>query len=383
MLRTPSARLGATLLLAGLLAPAARPDFTYADFTSTAGLNLVGGATTNNGNLFLTLNQTFTAGGVWHQTAQNVSGGFDTTFSFRMSNPGGADGMAFVLQNDSPTVLGSCGGAMGYSSGTSTGCTQGTNADIQNALVVELDIWNNTEYQDTSFNHVSVQRSISPNELCHNLNSLASVDAPFNLNDAATHVCRIRHDGLETLEVYLDDLGTPLLTVAVKLTDVGLANGAGWVGITGATGGVSTFHIVEDWTFDSCTGARVPYGTGCPGTGGFVPELSLGGCPEEGTQIALEVSNGLGGANAILLFGLAQGSTPVGASGCSVLVSPLVGPQLTLPLSPGNPGTGSLFLPAVLPLGTAGASFTMQIWVIDPASPAGAAASNGLLVTVG
>lgn len=137
----------------------------------------------------------------------------------------------------------------------------------------------------------------------------------------------------------------------------------------------------ETW-FLACAGVNQTYGTGCQGTGTHVPKLSMIGCPLPGSQVVLEISQGLGGSTALLLFGLGQGNTPVGG-GCSLLVSPLVGPTLAIPLAGTGPGNGSINLPGIIPAGTTGASFTMQAWVIDPTPAPGAAATNGLQVTIG
>lgn len=137
----------------------------------------------------------------------------------------------------------------------------------------------------------------------------------------------------------------------------------------------------ETW-FYGCAGSAVPYGLGCAGTGAIFPKLSMFGCPIEGNQVLLEVSQGLGGSTALLFFGLQQGNISVGGT-CPLLVTPLFGPSIILPLAGGGPGAGAISLPGILPLGTQGASFTMQAWVIDPTPLPGAAASNGLQVTIG
>jgi hypothetical protein len=65
------------------------------------------------------------SGAVWYRRKMNVREGFDTTITFRISNPStkcnrlddvntycrsrGADGLAFVIQNSSPVALGRAG----------------------------------------------------------------------------------------------------------------------------------------------------------------------------------------------------------------------------------------------------------------------------------
>lgn len=376
------ARILAPFVVVALAAPASA-QFSYPDFSSTPLLNLVGATQITNGDLVLATSATFQAGAAWHSVQQDVAGGFETTFTYNFSSAAGADGLAFVLQNDAATALGLCGGSNGYSRGTSTGCIQGNNLDIQSALVVEFDLWNNTEYGDPSDNHVAAHVRQSSSALCHQNNALGSAPLPFDLNDGVARTAKIKHDGVNKLEVFITDMTIPVLTVPFALTSLALNGSLAWVGFTGATGGAVTDITIDSWSFGSCAGSAIPYGVGCAGTGGFVPQMLVSGCPESTNQIALEISKGLGGASSILLFGWGQGSFPIGSSGCSLLLNPLFGPPVFLTLSGTNPGEGSLFLPGIIAAGKQGISFAMQLWVFDPASPAGAAASNAVLVTIG
>ena len=80
---------------------ASSPAFTYANFNSTAGLNLVGSAAQNGSVLRLTPASGSQMGSAWYTQQQHVSAGFTTTFSFRFTNPTppGADGISFNVQS--------------------------------------------------------------------------------------------------------------------------------------------------------------------------------------------------------------------------------------------------------------------------------------------
>ncbi|MBK6942295.1 MAG: hypothetical protein IPH13_19130 [Planctomycetes bacterium] len=132
---------------------------------------------------------------------------------------------------------------------------------------------------------------------------------------------------------------------------------------------------------DPCGGDADEYGVGCAGTGGFVPSLSIEGCPQVGDLFSVEIANGLGSAPAVLLIGLGQGSIPVGG-GCSLLVTPLAPVSLTVPLGGFGPGTGSLSIPLIVTPNLAGADFTLQVWVVDGATGVGGAGSNGVHVHI-
>lgn len=122
---------------------------------------------------------------------------------------------------------------------------------------------------------------------------------------------------------------------------------------------------------------------GCAGSGGVVPEMSLNGAPMAGNPITLSVSGGLGGSSALVLFGLQGGlDLPIGASGCSLYISPLLPVVLTLPLGGAGPGTGDSTLFGVIPQGASGATIFLQALVIDPGVPAGFSATNELELSV-
>jgi hypothetical protein len=121
----------ATLLLLGsaLLTQRAQADFAYNDFSSTAGLQLNGNATTGTvppaaGTVLqLTTPGFFEAGSAFTTALTPLSNqaSFSTYFQFQMPNAGGlgdgdgpgADGIVFVVQTVSNNV-GASGGGIGY-----------------------------------------------------------------------------------------------------------------------------------------------------------------------------------------------------------------------------------------------------------------------------
>ena len=124
------------------------------------------------------------------------------------------------------------------------------------------------------------------------------------------------------------------------------------------------------------------YGSGCAGSGGFTPVLSLAGCAEPGEPVAIGLTKGLGGAGALLLFGSGAAALPL-PNGCTLLTSPLLPVVLgPLPLSGAGPGNGFLVLSGTVPLGTGAVTIYLQGFVLDPGSPGGYAASNGVVLTV-
>jgi len=98
-------------------------------------------------------------GAVWYARQMNVGEGFDTSFTYRISNPSvscinlngiydrcrsrGADGFAFVIQGSSPVAIGKGGQNIGY-------------GGIHNSLAVEFDTYFNYEELEPYDNHVSI-----------------------------------------------------------------------------------------------------------------------------------------------------------------------------------------------------------------------------------
>src|SRR5580765_7942849 len=88
-------------------------DFEFTDFASTKDLFLVDDARRSKQVLRLTNDSRFQAGAAWFRDKQQVVEGFETAFAFRLTDQdrytGGADGLAFVVQNDDHKAIGGYG----------------------------------------------------------------------------------------------------------------------------------------------------------------------------------------------------------------------------------------------------------------------------------
>jgi hypothetical protein len=122
------------------------------------------------------------------------------------------------------------------------------------------------------------------------------------------------------------------------------------------------------------------YGAGHPGSGGLVPSLGGSGSTATNGVFTLAAANGLGGAPAYLVVGLAPNSLP--AFGGTILVNNIVAAvprKLSGPA--GVPGAGGFGLnvsfadPSLV-----GLSLYMQVWVGDAGASEGLALSDGLQV---
>lgn len=128
----------------------------------------------------------------------------------------------------------------------------------------------------------------------------------------------------------------------------------------------------------ACVGRAGRFGSGCAGSGGFTPELSLTGCVDAGLAMELRVERGLGGAPALLLFGSSPSSPPF-VTGCALQIVPVLPNVLVLPLGGVGPGQGSIAVLGHLPTTLVpGLHFTMQAVCADGALPSGFTVTNPL-----
>jgi glucose/arabinose dehydrogenase len=235
-----TARIASLSLLAfGLALPPAHADLTYADFASTSGLTLLGAAGTNATVLRLTPQLNSQAGGAWANVKQDVSGSFRTEFEFKLG--GGADGFAFLIQNDSIAALSGSGCELGYHG-------------MNNSLAVEFDTWENTAcafgtVADPNAHHISVHSGGFGQISASEIGALAVTPFIGNFSDGQVYTVRIDYVP-GTLHVYLDDFSAPVLSASVDLGSLlNLDAGHAWVGFTAATGGFAQPHDIHSWSF--------------------------------------------------------------------------------------------------------------------------------------
>ncbi|HIK10929.1 MAG TPA: SBBP repeat-containing protein [Oscillatoriaceae cyanobacterium M33_DOE_052] len=219
-------------------------ELNYEDFSSLAGLNLIGSTAQLGDTIRLTpKNRTSgsQAGAVWHATPQSVEDGFETTFQFQINDLGGSggDGFAFVIQNSSATAIGGGGGTLGYSG-------------IYNSLAVEFDTYDNDEpgTHDPSGNHLSVHTGGTGRNSV-GITPLGVTSMIPNMSDGEVHTVKVKYIP-GTLQIFMDDLSTPVLTVPVDLGNtLNLDNGKAWVGFTAAASAAWENHDILNWTFSN------------------------------------------------------------------------------------------------------------------------------------
>ena len=235
--------------------------FEYPEFLGVDDIVLVGSAGRVDDFVRITYANQGQAGGIWHEKAVPVGNGFITEFSFRMSSGSnentdddsypGADGLAFVVQNNSNHTLGTNGGGLGYHG-------------IENALAVEFDLFKNDRtqiinFKDPNGNHTTIQKS--------NGNKLSALHNSDNTVEINKDIIELKSDGTvyyakieyniepNVMSIYLDDTGAlddPVIVAGgIDLSDIVNLNEdlKAYVGITSATGNAYEIHDLLDWYF--------------------------------------------------------------------------------------------------------------------------------------
>lgn len=234
------------------------------DFDSTADLRLTG-AVAQAGVLRLTPLEAATpaAFSAWHRLRQDVNGGFQTRFRFRITPNGGdgAEGFAFVIQNESNSSLGASGAALGYG-----GTTERTG--ITNSLAVEFDTRSSSSAEgaagDPAFKHVSIHSLGRAANSAGQSASLAVSAALTQLDDGAVHTAFISYPaGGGALTVTVDGVVVAQATVNLA-TLLDLTNGAAFVGFTSGSGPGLGDHDLLSWQFaqtlpDECVPGRIAF----------------------------------------------------------------------------------------------------------------------------
>ncbi len=247
MIQKSGIKLLVSTLVLGMINLNIYADFTFPDFSSVADLTLNGDAAQAGSVLRVVPSLLTQSGSAWFNTKQSVVNGFETEFTFTMTN-GGADGMAFVVQDSASgtSALGTGGGALGY-----TG--------IENSLAVELDTFANPEVVGENANHVAVHSNgTGANNALTTATRLGTADPAFDLNNAAQHSARIAYVP-GTLEIFLDGNVTADLSVSVDLDALlDLDNGRALVGFTAGAGGQTQNHDIGEWSFSETAAVPEP-----------------------------------------------------------------------------------------------------------------------------
>lgn len=216
-------------------------EVVYPEFSNPSGLDLNGDAAamvTGDGSVIRLVSAVPSQSGSFFSQSQLMVEGFNTQFSFRLTNPGGvwdgtevgADGFVFVIQPISSSI-GAGGGGLGYSG-------------ISPSVGVEFDTFLNPENSDVSTNHVGVDVNGS-------VISDVDLDVANRFDNGNKWFGWIDYDGT-TLEVRANETGirpvTALLSFAVDIPTI-IGTSGGFIGFTAGTGDAYANHDILSWRY--------------------------------------------------------------------------------------------------------------------------------------
>ena len=222
----------------------------FNDFASTQGLVLVGAAAVAGDVLRLTPAKRNKTGATWLREKQPILAGFETTFQFQLTRPakimGGADGLAFVIQNSGPEALGGRGSAGGFGVADAH---YSHHPGIPWSFAVFFDTWQNKNEGDPSDNFITVRTNGRPAKMRWPAERLAfTPKLSVDLKDGRVHTVRLAFER-PVLAVFLDHSTHPVLQTALDLSPVADSEGKAWIGFTASTGWGFENHDILNWSF--------------------------------------------------------------------------------------------------------------------------------------
>lgn len=212
--------------------------------------NAVGSATAQSCSCYqLTPNLTYQGGAVWNNNPLNLGQSFDFNFQVNLGcNNGGADGIAFVLQNTNTGSSGN-GGGLGYM------------GFPNQSVAIEIDTYENSNYGDPWYDHIALE---SQGNINHNLVAPVQASATLSdIEDCLWHDFRVVWNaGTQNITVYFDGVQRFTFTFPGGIINniFGGSNANIYWGFTGATGGLSNaqqFCLDIDAAFTAGTNFNV------------------------------------------------------------------------------------------------------------------------------
>jgi len=227
-------------------------------------------------------NTPYQGASAWFNTQQPVGSPFTTSFTFRLSPAGGADGIAFVIQNAGLSALGAtgCGEGFAVDLPSPPGCTpvaanSASQSGIPNSIAFRFDSYSQgvdsqnagTQTNDPGVNNVTIQTCPKKGE--NSITAACQIAVyPFNqvtFGDGNVHTASITYvltpSSTQTACV-VNDVPSPCLDVTLdgadlfpagvpfNMNNIGLTEGGtAYVGFTGATGGVTDEQDILSWIF--------------------------------------------------------------------------------------------------------------------------------------
>ena len=286
--------IASSMMLFAIAPRAQAASFYYDNFSDGTSLDLIGDVKTDEATLRLTeAEQEWHAAAAWHNESQDITDGFETTFSFQISDlraaddlyygnsvvdrngQTGGDGFAFIIRNQTSNAVGNAGGGQGYSG-------------IANALAIEFDTWDNSQDFQTwgggvaedhsleSSNHISVQGLTDGSFGEYPRYSLGYTDNIVDLSNGDVHEATVRYED-NRLSIFLNSI----LALEVDDLDLGGIVGAddAVLGFTSGTGAAWQSNEILDWSYGGLEtqGRRTVATQAVPEPSGLLALLGIAG----------------------------------------------------------------------------------------------------------
>jgi hypothetical protein len=171
----------------------------------------------------------------------SVQNGFETTFTFKIDSldgTAGADGFAFVIQNDSARLnaIGGFGMDLGY-------------GGIKNSLAIEFDMFLNSALGDLNDNHISVHSRTLQANTTSEIASLGGQTMVGTSMSSGKHTVKISYiPGTLTIQFNNETVKAVQVDLSTQLM---LDQGKAYVGFTAGTGGALQIQDILSWSFQS------------------------------------------------------------------------------------------------------------------------------------
>ena len=201
-----------------------------------------GSAKLNGTRLQLTDAGASEAASAWYPVQANIKT-FTTDFTFQISGGSSptADGMAFVIQANSPTVIGPLGGGLGYGPDTPTGVAP----SIGNSVAIKFDLYSNSgEGVNSTGLYTNGQSPTTP--------FIDLTGSAIDLHSGHLFAVHLAYDGTTLTETITDTVTNGTFTHAYAIgIPATIGGNSAYVGFTAGTGGLTAIQEVATWTYAS------------------------------------------------------------------------------------------------------------------------------------
>lgn len=219
------------------------PDqFSFSSFSAPGSgkINLAGLAVYENNKIVLNKYTIPGTGHAYYNQLVNVANGFETSFSFSISDLGGitdgdgnngGDGIAFVVFNSDTTAVKNSGWWSGYS----------------NSMAIEFDTFYNWDNDDPNGNHIGLYTVGADVSSTSSQTRIGISSSVADFSNAGTHTAKVVYQN-KKLTVYLD--GAASFTADIDLsTKMQLTNGKAYVALSSFSGLSVETQAINSWQF--------------------------------------------------------------------------------------------------------------------------------------